>query len=144
MNLFTFTGRLGRDCEQKALPSGTAICEFAVAVTSGYGDREQTTWCRCVLFGKRAEGGLPQYLVKGQQVAISGELTNRKYQKKDGTDGWSLEVNVNTLDLIGAKEDRQQQFSPPPVSQPQPAQRPQVGGAMFPPPEDLDSDDIPF
>lgn len=77
-----------------------AICNFSLAVTSGYGDRKSTLWLRCSVFGKRAEGSLPEYLVKGAQVAVSGELSLNEWEK-DGVKHSTLELNVNTLDLIG-------------------------------------------
>ena len=60
MNNWNFTGNLGKDAETKTTPSGTSVCTFSVAVKSGYGDNQKTTWANCSLFGKRAESGLPQ------------------------------------------------------------------------------------
>lgn len=100
MNLWAITGNLGKDAEVKALPSGTMICEFSVAVKSGYGDKEKTNWANCVIFGKKAEGGLPAYLKKGTQVAISGELELQEWDT--GTSkGAKLVLVVGDLDLIG-------------------------------------------
>ena len=44
--------------------------------------------------------------MKGQGVAISGELSLRKYKSKDGSEGASMEVRVQDVTLIGSKEDR--------------------------------------
>lgn len=78
---------------------------FSVAVKSGYGEKEATTWPKCTMFGKRGEGVFP-YLKKGQLVGVSGELTLREYDKKDGSGkGSSLEVRVNDLTLLGKKGD---------------------------------------
>jgi len=107
MNVYSFTGRLGRDSETRFTAGGMAICSFTVAVDYGYGDNKGTNWLRCSLFGKRAEGKLPQYLVKGTQVAISGELRVREYTDKDGIKRTSVEVSVNDLDLIGGRNDQQ-------------------------------------
>jgi single-strand DNA-binding protein len=82
-----------------------SICNFTVAVDFGYGDNKGTNWIRCALFGKRAEGKLPQYLVKGTQVAISGELRINEYTDNDGNKRTSVEVNVSTLDLIGGRNE---------------------------------------
>jgi len=108
MNIYNFTGRLGRDSETRFTPGGMAICNFTVAVDYGFGDNKGTNWLRCSLFGKRAEGQLPKYLVKGTQVAISGELRIREYDDKDGVRRTSVEVNVDKLDLIGGRNDAQQ------------------------------------
>ena len=107
MNCFTFSGRIGRDAETASTQGGTAVCNFPVAVESGYGDKKQTTWVRCALWGKRAEGGLPQYLTKGAQVVVTGELSTREFQKKDGGNGFSVEIRVNDLTLVGGKQDNQ-------------------------------------
>jgi len=108
MNLFTFTGNLGKDAEVKFLSSGTPVCEFSVAVKSGYGDKEKTNWVRCAMFGKKAEGQLPSYLQKGTQVAISGELELQEWDGQNGK-GAALSVRVENLDLIGGKPQGQSQ-----------------------------------
>lgn len=104
MNKFLFTGNLGGDSELKYLPNGDAICEFSVGVKSGYGDKEKTLWVKCSMFGKRAAGQLPQYLVKGAKVAISGELSMDEWEK-DGTKNKMLKLRVEDLDLIGDKKE---------------------------------------
>lgn len=132
MNLFVFTGNLGKDCRTGNV-NGTAVVNFSVAVKSGYGDKEQTVWVECALWGKKAEGRLPEFLLKGQQVAISGELSLRTYQSDDGTQKTSLACRVNDLDLIGAKQQPDIQAAP--HNQPE-----------SPPPPQFDNidDDIPF
>ena len=102
MNVWAFTARLGADAEVKNVKDST-VTEFRCAVASGYGDREQTTWVRCSFWGKRGEAVAP-YLKKGQQVAICGELTNREYERDDGSKGYSLEVRVTDLTLVGGKK----------------------------------------
>lgn len=104
MNNWNITGTLGANCERNATKSGKSICSFSVAVKSGYGENEKTTWVRCSLFGNRAEGKLPDYLVKGQKVAISGEVFLDEWEGKDGAKKSTLKMAVNTLDLIGDKK----------------------------------------
>jgi len=140
MNIYNFTGRLGRDSETRFTPQGMAICNFTVAVDYGFGDKKGTNWLRCSLFGKRAEGQLPKYLVKGTQVAISGELRVREYDDKDGAKRTSVEVTVDKLDLIGGKQDDNQQRSRPAPAAPYGGGFPEQGGM---PSEPVD-DDIPF
>lgn len=111
MNLFSFTGNLGKDAEVKHLPSGNAVCEFSVAVKSGYGDREKTNWVRCAMFGSKAQGNLPQYLTKGTQVAVSGELELQEWEGQNGK-GSALSVSVQNIDLIGGKPANQGQQAP--------------------------------
>jgi len=109
MNVYSFTGRLGRDSETRFTQGGMAVCSFSVAVDYGFGDNKGTNWIRCSLFGKRAEGQLPKYLNKGTQVAISGALRIREYDDKDGARRISVEVSVDKLDLIGGNQDGGQQ-----------------------------------
>ena len=117
MNLLAMTGNLGRDAEVRQAGSST-VCSFAVALSSGWGDKKTTTWINCSVWGKQAEGQLPTYLKKGQQVALTGELSTREYQAKDGTMKTSLELRVGTIDLIGKREE-----SSAPAQQQRPAQQ---------------------
>jgi len=105
MNVYHFTGRLGRDCEVRHTATGSCICSFSVAVDYGFGEHKGTNWIRCSLFGKRAEGQLPQYLMKGALVAICGELKLREYDDRDGARRMSVEVGVDKLDLLGGRSD---------------------------------------
>ncbi|MDX8383261.1 MAG: single-stranded DNA-binding protein [Ghiorsea sp.] len=120
MNLYAFTGRLTRDCERRVTQGGMTICSFSVAVDFGYGDNKGTNWIRCSLFGKRAEGGLPQYLIKGAQVAISGELRIGEYETREGIKKTSVDVNISDLTLIGSKQDNQAQSQQPQQNYQQP------------------------
>lgn len=99
MNVFSATGNLGQDCRTNSV-SGTSVCNFSVAVKSGFGDREQTLWIDCALWGKQAESRLPEFLTKGQQVAVSGELSTREYEGKT-----YLQLRCNSVDLVGKKDD---------------------------------------
>ena len=105
MNVFCFTGNLGKDAEQKFMGTGDSIVSFSVPVKSGFGAKEITSWMRCSMFGKRGEAVLP-YLKKGQLVGVSGEFSARPWQNKDGQDQLSLEVRVNDLTLLGKKDSQ--------------------------------------
>jgi len=143
-NVFSFTGTIGRDAEVRYAASGMAVLNVTVANNVGFGDKQQTLWIRVTLFGKRAEGSLKDYLKKGQQVFVSGELTQNEYKANDGTMKTSLELTANIIDLVGKKGDS----SPAPQNYPsasspsRPAAAPQVPGQdNFDEPYD---DDIPF
>lgn len=104
MNVLTATGNLGQDCKTNNV-SGTAVCNFSVAMKAGFGDKAQTVWLDCSLWGKAAEGKLPDYLVKGQQVAVSGELSTF-----DADNGKTyLKLRCNSVDLVGGKSEGGQQ-----------------------------------
>ena len=102
-NVFSFTGTVGRDAEVRYTPSGLAVLSVTVANNIGFGDKQQTLWIRVALFGKRAEGNLQNYLKKGQQVFVSGELSQNEYKANDGSMKTSLELAANIIDLIGKK-----------------------------------------
>jgi single-strand DNA-binding protein len=104
MNVFTFSGNVGKASDIRYTQNGDAVLQFSVAVRSGFGKNENTTWVSCNLWGKRAES-LSPYIQKGTQVVVSGELNNRKWTNKEGQDQLSLEVRVNDLTLVGGKSD---------------------------------------
>ena len=129
MNIFSATGNLGKDC-RKGNAGNTAVLNFSIGVKSGFGDKEQTLWLDCAIFGKQAESKLGDYLVKGQQVAVSGELGTRTHEDK-----LYLTLKVNSIDLVGGKKDGN---SSPAPQQSRPQQSQQAA-----PPDDFGSD-IPF
>lgn len=137
MNVLTATGNLGQDCKTNNV-GGTAVCNFSVAMKSGFGDKAQTVWLDCSIWGKQAESRLPEFLVKGQQVAVSGELST--FEAENGKT--YLKLRCNSVDLIGGKADGGQQ-QPQAQAQPAPAQQQPAGGRMPEPVDDFD-DDIPF
>ena len=134
MNAWQFTGNIGKDAESRFLPNGDPVVSFSVGVKSGYGDKATTTWARCSMFGKRGEAVAP-YLMKGQQVAISGEASLREYTDKQGQARASLEVRVNDLTLVG-KRDTQAAPQQAPRQQAPAPQQPDAFGDF--------SDDVPF
>ena len=107
MNVFTFTGRLGKDADLRYMQNGKAVCGFSVAVESGYGDKKTTSWIDCALFDKRAEA-LHPYLQKSALVAVSGELTIEQWTDKDGNKQRAVRVRVADLTLLGGKPKSQQ------------------------------------
>ena len=154
-NVFSFTGTVGRDAEVRYLPSGQAVLNVTVANNIGFGDKQQTLWVRVAVWGKRAEGSLKDYLKKGQQVFVSGELTQREYQVNDGTTKASLELNANILDLVGGQGRRSESGQPPQQENPEHRWQqsggyaaPNSGGVArrdnFDAPHDDFDDDIPF
>lgn len=100
MNSLSAIVRLSKDAEVRFLADGTPVAQLNMALQSGYGDKAVTSWLTGNMFGKRAETLAPM-LKKGQQVGIVGELTNRKYTAKDGTEKYSLEVRITDVTLLG-------------------------------------------
>jgi single-strand DNA-binding protein len=115
MNNLSATGNIGSDAEVRHTADGTVITSWSVAVSSGYGKNEKTNWVRCSLFGKRGET-LAQYLKKGTQVGINGEISLNEYEAKDGSIKTTLELNVSSVTLLGKKDAAEK--SPAKVAQP--------------------------
>ena len=88
VNKVILVGNLGQDPEVRYMPSGGAVANFTLATSESWRDKqtgemkEQTEWHRVVLFGKLAEVA-GEYLRKGSQVYIEGQLRTRKWQDKD-------------------------------------------------------------
>lgn len=129
MNNWSITGNLGGDVKVNNV-SGTAVANFSVAVKAGYGEKAQTIWVAAALWGKQAESKLVDYLVKGQMVALSGEMSMRDHDGKS-----YVQLRVNTIDLIGGKSEGGNAAPRPQQSSPAPQPAPQ---------QDNFSDDIPF
>jgi single-strand DNA-binding protein len=133
MNNLTIGGSLGRDAELKHLSNGDPVLSFSVADSQG-GKEKPTIWWNCSLFGKRAES-LQQYLMKGQNVTISGTLTKREWKDREsGINREALDLRVNDVLLQGGKPNANQA-----PSHPASAAKPSSGGAF----SDMD-EDIPF
>lgn len=113
MNSFNFTGNLGGDAEVRYTQKGTAITNFSVASTSGWGDNKTTTWVRCVMWGDRGVKVAP-LLTKGQQVAVSGEISLKEWEK-DGVKRASLECKVIDLTLISKQRKESEPVAQKPV-----------------------------
>jgi single-strand DNA-binding protein len=121
-NIFSAVCTCTRDAEVRYLPSGGAVLNINVANNQGYGDKQKSMFIRVALFGKRAEGQLKDFLVKGQQVFVSGELSLNEYQAQDGTTKTNLELTANVVDLIGKRNTGENAPAQQPAQQP--AQKP--------------------
>ena len=104
-NVFSGVCTLGNDAVVRYLPSGQAVLNVRLANRVGFGDRAQTLWINGAVWGKKAESNLKTFLVKGQQVFVSGELTMSEYKANDGTMKTSLELNASIIDLVGGKRE---------------------------------------
>ena len=118
------------------MPDGKPVLQFSVADSAGRD--KPTIWWNCQLFGKRAET-LQQYLGKGQQVAVSGNVTEREWKDKDGQPRKSMDIRVNDVALQGRPQGEQRE-APAPKAAPRQAPKPGSQGSGF---DDMD-DDIPF
>lgn len=154
VNKVILIGNLGQDPEVRYLPQGGAVTNITLATSESWRDKqsgemkEKTEWHRVVVFGKLAEIA-GEYLRKGSQVYIEGQLQTRKWQDQQGQDRYSTEVVVNVGGSMQMLSGRNlgNDDSPPAGSQKPPQQRPRQQQPQpqnhCEPPMDFD-DDIPF
>jgi single-strand DNA-binding protein len=90
----TAHGNLGRDPELREAGS-SQVASFSIACRTG---QDETTWVNCAVWGKRADTVM-KFFKKGSKVTVVGSGKLRTYQKKDGTEGQALELNVNDFTL---------------------------------------------
>jgi single-strand DNA-binding protein len=117
MNSLNAIGYLARDAETRFTPKGDPVISFSIALKSGYGEHEKTTWLSCSAFGKRYEN-LAQYLIKGTQVGVQGEISLDTYTGKDGLEKTSLNVRVGDITLLGKSTQREPQTAEPQKQKP--------------------------
>jgi single-strand DNA-binding protein len=108
INSCTFIGNLTKDAESRLTESQMPVCDFTVACSRKYKDKEETEFVRCVTFGKLAEI-CGEYLKKGKQIYVNGFMQTQKYEK-DGIDVYSTKIVCNDMKMLGNKEPQQGGF----------------------------------
>ncbi|MGR5128825.1 single-stranded DNA-binding protein [Photobacterium swingsii] len=113
VNKVILVGNLGNDPEIRYMPSGGAVANITIATSESWRDkntgeqREKTEWHRVALFGKVAEVA-GEYLRKGSQVYIEGQLQTRKWQDQNGQERYTTEVVVQgfngTMQMLGGRQ----------------------------------------
>ncbi|MFN8370885.1 MAG: single-stranded DNA-binding protein [Bacteriovoracaceae bacterium] len=109
VNKVILLGRLGQDPELKYTPSGAAVCNFSLATSEAWNDKdgqkqEKTEWHRIVVWGKLAEL-CNQYLAKGRQAFVEGRIQTRSWDDtKSGTKKYTTEILANTVQFIGGAQ----------------------------------------
>ena len=168
INKVILVGNLGNDPDVKYTQSGMAVTRVSLATTSVRNDRdgnkqERTEWHRVVFFGKLGEIA-GEYLRKGSQVYVEGEIRYDKYTGQDGVEKYSTDIVANEMQMLGGRGDGgggggggggnyerssrpqrsagsggdMQQRGPAPSRQPAPQQQRPA------PMDDFSDDDIPF
>jgi single-strand DNA-binding protein len=108
INKVILIGNLGADPETRYTPSGTAITNLRLATTESWKDRqtgeqqERTEWHRVVMFDRLAEIAA-EYLRKGSQVYIEGQLQTRKWQDQQGQDRYTTEIRARDMQMLGGR-----------------------------------------
>ena len=114
----TVAGRLGKNAETRQA-GNSSVTGFSVAGDTGFGDRKQSHWFNCSLWGKRGEA-MQQYLSKGQEVVVIGEYSEREYNGNK-----YKELNVLDVKLMGGSQSQGQQQNNQQQGNPQQRQAPQ-------------------
>lgn len=113
INHVVLVGRLTRDAELKYTQGGAAVCKFSIAINrrrkNGEEWVEEVNYFDIVLWGRQGEA-LNQYLVKGKQVAVDGELRQNRWEQ-DGQSRSKVEIIANNLQLLGGGSGSGQQAS---------------------------------
>lgn len=147
VNKAIIVGNITRDPELKSLPSGQTVCTFGVATNKVFYDKdkqkqERTEFHNVVAWGKTAEN-IAQYMRKGSQIYVEGELQTRSWDDKDsGKKMYRTEINALNVQF-GAKasgERGERRERDPLEDEFQDAPRGSNDGGS----DDINPDDIPF
>ncbi|WP_281952010.1 single-stranded DNA-binding protein [Nitrosophilus kaiyonis] len=139
-NKIILLGNITRDIELRYTPTGTAIAKTAIATNRKYKtqageQKEEVCFVDLTFFGRSAEIA-NQYLGKGKQVLIEGRLVQEHWVDNSGQKRSKHSVHVETMQMLGNKQEAQKQTTQPT----QPAQQPKQNI----PEMDIDDDSIPF
>lgn len=104
VNQVSLGGRLTRDPELRYIPSGTAVCEFGLAINRKWKDKEETTFVDVVAWGKTGET-IQKYLKKGDPIFLNGRLTFESWEDRDGGKRNRLKVTAHDFQFVGGKKD---------------------------------------
>ena len=126
VNRVTLLGNLGQDPEIRYTPTGQAVCNFSVATTESWTDREgnkqsSTEWHRVVVWNKQAEN-CSKYLAKGRSVYVEGKLQTRSWDDKTtGQKRFATDIVAQTVQFVGGnpRENGQSQQMAPSQGAPQ-------------------------
>ncbi|MBN1562957.1 MAG: single-stranded DNA-binding protein [Anaerolineae bacterium] len=101
-------GNVGREPEMRYTQSGVAVCDFSVAVSRNWTDRntnerrEETTWFKVSAWRGLAET-VNQYVHKGMQIMVAGRVTASAYIGQDGEARASLEITAQDIQFLGRR-----------------------------------------
>ena len=145
LNKVLLIGRLGADPEVKQMVNGKSVARLSLATSQSWKDKntgekkEKTEWHRIVVFNEGLVNVVQQYLKKGAQIYVEGQISTRKWKDEaSGQDKYSTEVIIqgynSSLTMLGGNSMNENQSS-------QNLKSPDEGSQV--PDNDLD-DEIPF
>ena len=105
VNKVILVGNLGKDPEVRFMPNGDAVCNFSIATTENWKDKDgkkqsKTEWHSVVAYRKLAEI-IGEYVKSGNGIYIEGKLQTRKWEK-DGVTRYTTEIIADTMQMLGA------------------------------------------
>jgi single-strand DNA-binding protein len=121
VNKVILIGNLGGNPEVRYTANGTAVAKFSLATNETYSDKEgnrqeQVEWHRVVAWGKLAEI-CGQYLTKGKQVYLEGQLRTRTWEQ-DGSNRSATEIIARNLMMLGGRSAQENQETDlPPINE---------------------------
>ncbi len=134
VNKAILLGNVGRDPEIKSLPSGMRLATFSLATTDRRSKDEngnpRTEWHNIVAWDRMVDV-VENYVTKGKQLYIEGQIRTRKYEV-DGVTKYRSEVHIREMELLGGRSSSGDEGKPAPTHGPV--------GPTFPD----DADDVPF
>ena len=146
LNKVLLIGRLGNDPEIKQMQNGKSVARLSVATSENWKDKnsgekkEKTEWHRVVIFNEGLVNVVQQYLKKGAQIYIEGQLSTNKYTDSNGVEKYSTQIVLqgfnSTLKMLGGGSRTGDSSSDQYSSSSLPSDE-------ISPPSDLD-DEVPF
>ena len=116
INRVTIVGNLGQDPEVRTTNTGALVVSLSIATSENWTDkqtgekRQRTEWYRVVIFNQGLAKIARDYLRKGAQVYLEGQLQTRKWTTEDGQDRYSTEVTLQpyhgVLTLLGGGKSK--------------------------------------
>lgn len=104
MNSVHLIGRLTKEPELVFTPSGVAVFNNSIAIDEKYKDEKKTFFFNVKAFSKLAEM-IATYSYKGQLVGITGRLTQRSYDDKEGRKVYLTEITIENIRFLSYKDD---------------------------------------
>ena len=112
LNKVLLIGRLGADPEVKQMVNGKSVARLSLATSQSWKDKntgekkEKTEWHRIVVFNEGLVNVVQQYLKKGAQIYVEGQLSTRKWKdEQSGQDKYSTEILIqgynSSLTMLG-------------------------------------------
>lgn len=102
INTVTLVGRFVQDPENRHTAQGTSVTSFTLAVDNGKG--REAAFIDCVAWKNQAEF-ISMWMHKGTKVAVSGRLSTRNWEDRNGNKRKSTEVVVNDIEFAESKRD---------------------------------------